>query len=75
MEAKPAMALEYSMNFEVEIENSGYFVEESLVSKVSLVPYSRDNILLAIISIWDSFMLHDFMCKVHTLVYLAKEIP
>ena len=46
--AKPAMALVYSMYFE-DIENFGGFVEgiveASLVAKVSLVPYSRENLL------------------------------
>ena len=71
------MALVYSMYFE-DIENSGGFVKRiidaSLFSKVSLVPYSRENLLLAIILIYGIFLLHDFLCIVHTLVYLAKDI-
>ena len=50
--AKPAMALVYSMYFE-DIENYGGFVEgifeASLVSEVSLVPYSRGNLPLLLL--------------------------
>ena len=78
------MALECSMNSEEDIENFGGFVEgiveASLVAKVSLVPYSRENLLLsllllAILLICDNSMLHDFMCIACILVYLEKEIP
>jgi len=58
VEAMFAMALEYSMNFEEDIDNSREFVEriveESLVTKVSLVPYNKDNLFLAILLL-DSF--------------------
>ena len=81
--AKPAMALVYSMCFE-DIENFGDFVEGTieafLAAKVSLVPYSIENLLpilllLAILLILDIFLLYDFMCIVHILVYFAKDIP
>ena len=50
--AKPNMALVYSMYFE-DMENFRDFVEgiveASLVAKASLVPYSRENLLLALL--------------------------
>ena len=81
VEAKPLMASEYSMNSKEDIDNSGGFVEgivqASLVTKVSLVPYSKENIslvllLFSILSILDSYQLHDSLYKFHTLVYRPK---
>lgn len=85
--ARLAMELEYSKNFEVDIDSfvEGIvvdFVEESLVGKVFLEPHNRKLLFLALIpldssaipSTLDSFLLSDFLYKDHTFEHYPKDI-
>lgn len=87
MEVKLAMALEYSKNFEVDMDSFvegtvANFVEESLVTKVFVVPHNRNLLFLAllpldsfeILSALDNFILNGFLYKDHILQHYPKDI-
>jgi len=87
VEAKLAMALEYSKNFETDMDSFvegtvADFVEEALVAKVFVVPHNRNLLFLtllpfdsfAIVSTLDNFLLNDFLYKDHILEHYPKDI-
>lgn len=87
VEARLAMALQYSKNFEADMDSFvegtvADFVEESLVAKVFVVTHNRNLLFLAllpldsfaILSTFDNFLLNGFLYKDHILEHYPKDI-